>query len=155
MKAFTKQSIDSTRDGAGLRQTFSSPHGQTKREISASGVAHRDVVSLVPASPDSSWTDCNATRECRQDLNLAGNLCLAGATSAPLVSPPYASSQSGTDFDSDCSNDVVPTRAVDSLSSSVGIGGYHEGIAEPESDEIAAADWLEVTYAMLDTVHAS
>lgn len=61
-------------------------------------------------------------------------------------------------FDENCSVAEVAraAAAAESLAISAGIDEHRrDSSAEPDDNEIAAADWLEVSNAMLDQVNAS
>lgn len=155
MKAFTTLSADATHDSVGLMQPARNPHGHIKVQNSSTSFAHGESVELVPASPPSSCADRNATIECKQSEDLAGGTCFAVAASTSFGSPSYLRSQPDARLNASCgvtgdfARDYVPSLRPS------GIGGHHEGVAEPGDDEVAAEDWLEVSYAMLDEVHTS
>lgn len=153
MKAFTTLSVKAIQKSAVLAQTASDPERETQIEFSTTSVAHGEIADLVQPSAISSWTGPNGTCKCPRNQNLSG-LCGDGAALLPLASRPYSSSRSDKVSTEFCVLDGVSTKALHALAGSTRIGEDHEESADPEEDDvIAAADWLEVTHAMLDAAH--
>lgn len=152
MKVFRTPSGDSAYDTASLPQTASNPHGQTDQEVVPAGFADWDNVDVFAESPAKRWTSVDAAFEGAQILDSAADAC-AGATPAPLASPLCRQSQPDTGCDSGCKITDVATFAP--LPMSAGIDERRQDITDPEDNEIAATDWLEVANAMSDLVHAS
>lgn len=156
MKALRAPSVNSCDDSAVLPQTTSHPQGEHQSELlQSTSVAHGKVFDLVRTSEESSWTGSDAKGNSAANQDPAAAICRAGAAMAPVASRSYPGSQSDTGSDNACIRKGVATEALDPLPTSAGLDEYHDDYPESEDDEVAAADWLEVTHAMLDAGHAS
>lgn len=154
MKAFTIPPADSPHDSAGLAQTTSGTDPKVRDGISAVRSGLGESFDPVTSSP-SSWADSKLTSSDEPSRDSARGIRRAGATLTPLEPPLYPSSQPDTEFGSNFGTRGVSVGDPVSLSGSAGVRRHLQDPTEPEDDEIAAADWLEVSHAMLDTVHAS
>ncbi|CAN0073273.1 unnamed protein product [Scytosiphon promiscuus] len=150
VKAFTTPSVDSIPNGAGVTHRS----GQSASEIPSTGVAHGEIKKFVHACSYSSWTVSDATSNCPQNAGSA----LHVYPTEPLVVPPasriHPSSQPDTRFENAAIFYPVTTKALGPLPRSADSSTHREGSVEQEHDGIAAADWLEVAQAMLDTINA-
>lgn len=154
IKVFRTSSADPVPDNTGLTQTAGNPHEQTQSKVVPTGFANGEGVGLLAATATGSCTQHDAASKSAQTRGITD---ASGAD--VILSPPASSfhpgSQSDTGRASECSFPEVTDPCLESLTMPAGVGGQHRGLAQPEDNEIAAADWLEVVNAMSDIVYAS
>ncbi|CAN0185752.1 unnamed protein product [Scytosiphon promiscuus] len=146
MKVFRTPPVDSFDKRAVSRKANRNQHGDTLSDVLHTGSTHRETVDFLRDTPTSNWTLFNAESKHAQDHRSASTGC-TNTVQAPQAFP-YRTGPSDRGFSSQCSVTAVDTRATEEvLTRPTEIDDHLQVIAEPEEEEIAAADWLEVADA--------
>ncbi|CAM9724096.1 unnamed protein product [Scytosiphon promiscuus] len=149
MKAFTALSVNSVHEGADFPKTAVNAHEAIQSEtLKSAGVAHGDIPDPVQPGPNArdNWIGSDSPVEAA---------CRVGPAMVPRASRFAAGAEPGEESANPWIHSGMPPWAPYLSPNSACSAGQDKDHTEPDDDEIAAADWLEVTHAMSDAVDTS